>query len=106
MKISKGKGVINEIVFILENIHLGNHFFHALKMMRESLFISVITHQSGVWFNVTEREMKDLESLDSLLLSQALRTNSKTSQCMMLLVLRLEPIRHIIMERGFFIFTI
>ena len=96
MKLSKGKGVIKEMFFLLENIHIGQYFLHALKMMRESLFVSVITHQSEVWFNVTEKELKDLEFLDSLLLCQALPSNIKTSQCLMLLELGLEPIRYII----------
>ena len=99
MKVSKGKGVINDIIFILDNIYLGQFFFHALKLLRESLLLSVITHQSEVWFNVTEKDLKELESLDSLLLSQALRTNSKTSQCMMHLELGLEPIRYTIKKR-------
>ena len=99
VKLSKGKGVMKDIFFILENIHLGKYFFHALKMLRESLFVSVITHQSEVWFNVVEKELKDLETLDSSLLSQALRTNIKTSQCMILLELGLEPIRYIIKKK-------
>ena len=74
MKLAKGKGVMKDIFFILENIHLGKYFFHAMKMLRESLFVSVITHQSEVWFNVVEKERKDLETLDSMLLSQTLRT--------------------------------
>ena len=99
MKLSKGRGIISEILLILEKIYFGSHYFYALKMMRQSLLVSVITFQSEVWFNVTEKDLKDLESLDALLLSQALRTNAKTSHCMMLLELGIEPIRYQVMKK-------
>ena len=99
MKLSKGKGIISEILLILDKIYFGPHYFHALKMMRQSLLVSILTFQSEVWFNVMENDLKDLESLDSLLLSQALRTNSKTSHCMMLLELGMEPIRYHVMKK-------
>ena len=96
IKIAKGKGVISEIIYILNNIYLGAYFFKMLTLSRESLFISVITSQSEVWINVTEKELMQLEALDSLLLSRALLSSSKTSQCIMLLELGMKPIRYYI----------
>ena len=86
-------------IYILNNIYLCAYFFKTLKLLRESLFISVITSQSEVWINVTEKELKQLEALDSLLLSRALLSNSKTSQCVMLLELGMKPIRYYIMKK-------
>ena len=59
-KMKKGKGVINEIVMILENVYFGSNYFEALKIMRESLLISVVTTQSEVWINTTEKELQML----------------------------------------------
>ena len=98
-KIAKGKGVINEIIFILNNAHFGSYHFKAFKLMRESLFISVITNQSEVWVNTTEKDLTHLESLDANLISWALQSNSKTSKCIMLLELGLKPIRYYIMQK-------
>ena len=99
MKLSKGKGVINEIIFILNNIHLGSFYFQTLKLLREALMISVITNQSEIWINVTEKQLKQLEALDASLLSRALLSSSKRSQCIMLLELGMQPIRYFIMKK-------
>ena len=34
-KVAKGKGIVNEIILILKNIHFGSYYFQALKLMRE-----------------------------------------------------------------------
>ena len=98
-KIAKGKGVINEIIFILNNAHFGSYHFQAFMLMRDSLFISVITNQSEVWINTTEKDLTHLETLDANLISRALQSNSKTSKCIMLLELGLKPIRFYIMQK-------
>ena len=98
-KIAKGKGVIGEIIFILNNAHFGSYYFEALKLMRESLFISVITNQSEIWFNTTEKQLRQLESLDANLLSRAFESNSRTSYCVMLLEMGIKPIRHHIKQK-------
>ena len=67
--------------------------------MRESLFISVITNQSEVWVNTTEKDLTHLESLNANLICWALQSNSKTSKCIMLLELGLKPIRYYIMQK-------
>ena len=84
-KIARGTGIVHEILMILNNVYFGSNFFEALKLMRESLLISVITNQSEVWVSTTEKEMKSLESLDSILLSRALQSIKMTSLCVMLL---------------------
>ena len=49
-----------------------------------------------MWHNVTQRELKKLESLDAYLIRRAFQANSKTSICLMMLELNIIPIRFII----------
>ena len=84
---------------ILNNVYFGSNFFKALKLMRESLLISVITNQSEVWVSTTEKEMKSLESLDSILLSRALQSIKFTSLCVMMLKMGMTPMRIFVMKK-------
>ena len=95
-KIARGKGIVHEILMILNNVYFGSNFFEALKLMRESLLISVITNQSEVWVSTTEKKMK---SLESILLSRALQSIKTTSLCVMLLEMGMIPVRFFVMKK-------
>ena len=98
-KVGRGKGIVHEILILLNNIYFGSKHFEALKLMRESLLISVITSQSEVWINTTQKEMRMLESLDSMLLTRALNTRKNTSLCIMMLEMGIMPIRFHVMKK-------
>ena len=63
-KVSKGHGIVRDILTILEGIYFGNFYFEAAVIMRESLLISVLTHNTEVIHNLTEKEVKWLEAVD------------------------------------------
>ena len=67
-KIARGKGIVHEILMILNKVYFGSNLFKALMLMTEYLLISVITNQSEVWVSTTEKEMKSPESLDLIIL--------------------------------------
>ena len=98
-KINKGRAIVKDIIYILENSCFGHFYFDAFKLLRESLFISVILNQSEVWYNVTEKELKKLEAVDAYLHAKVLESNSKTSHCLMHLELGTIPLRYIMMKK-------
>ena len=83
-KLGKGQGIINDILCILQSIYFGSHYFEALVLLRESLLLIVITHDTEVMHNITKKEINKLESLDRQLLIKALETPAKTTTCIMM----------------------
>ena len=57
-RVSKGHAVIKDIVNILEGTHFGDHYFEAMKLLRESMFLSVVTKNLEVSFNLTNKYVK------------------------------------------------
>ena len=49
-RISKGIGIISQILNILENVTLGEHFFSTAILLRESLFLNSILTNSEIWY--------------------------------------------------------
>ena len=96
-RISKGQAIINDITQILEGIYFGEFHFEAFLMMRNSLFLSVITHNLEV-SNLPPKEIKSLESLDYQLIRRALSVNSKQSPIIMMLELGIVSVKYILMK--------
>ena len=99
LKIAKCQGIKNDINFILNNIYYGDHFFDIVKLLRNSMYLSVLIGNCEIWPNVTKNNIKCLESCDSKLLSQIMGVSNKGSYVLMLLEGGLLPIRHIIIMR-------
>ena len=66
-RISKGIGIISQIMNILESTSFGPHYFEIAMLLRESLLVNGVTTNAEVWHNITESEMSEFESLDKLL---------------------------------------
>ena len=79
-RLKKGQGIVRDIIQILEGLHLGPFFFQALKQLRDSMLISVITHNLEVSTNLTKSDIKALEDLDLSLMRKAMMLSSKSSQ--------------------------
>ena len=92
-RVSKGHAVIKNIVDILEETHFGDHYFEAMRLLRESMFLSVITNNLEVSFNLTNRDIKDLEVLDQQLIRRCTMTSSKSSRILTLLELGITSVR-------------
>ena len=76
---NKGQSVINDICHILEGTYFGSSYFEAMKLMRESMLLSVITNNLEVSFNLTTRDIKTLNNIDIQLLQQCLCHGGKSS---------------------------
>ena len=77
-KISKGLGIISQIMNILENVTLGEHFFTTAVLLRESMFLNGILTNVEVLYGLKKSEIEQLEELDKNLLRQILSTPIST----------------------------
>ena len=67
-RVSKGVGITNNIMSILEEICFGNYHFEVAVQLRNSLFISSLLCNSEAWYNITDEEMGKLEQANEALL--------------------------------------
>lgn len=96
---AKGRGILRDIVHILEGTFFGSSYFEALKLLRESMLMSVITHNLEVSFNLTARDLKILHDIDIQLLRGCLKVGSKSSHCLLLLELGLLSVEFLIKKK-------
>ena len=98
-KIAKCQGIKNDINFILNNIFYGDHFYDIMKLLRNSMFLSVLLGNCEVWPFVTKNDIKRLESCDRNFLANVMEVSTKGSYILMLLEGGLIPIRYLIISR-------
>ena len=66
---SKGLGLVTDIMDTLDNLKLGPFYFETAVMLRNAILINGMANNIEVWHNVTKSEVKELETVDRLLLS-------------------------------------
>ena len=98
-RISKGLGIISQIMNILESVTLGEHFFSTAVLLRESLFINGILTNCEIWYGLNKSEIHELESLDRNLLCKILNTPFSTPSESLYLELGIMDIGSIIKTR-------
>ena len=96
-KISKCIGKQNDILYILKNTYYGDHYFDIAKLLRNSMFVSVLIGNCEVWPRTNLSDIKRLESSDNCLMSKIMESSRKSSYVLMLLEGGLWPI-HVIMK--------
>ena len=57
----KGYGIIQQIVSILQEISFGKYYFKVAKILRDSLFLNSILINSEAWYNMTRKNIEELE---------------------------------------------
>ena len=77
-RLSKGIGIISQIMSILDKITIGKHFFETALILRESMFINSILVNAEIWYGMTSREIQKLCKLDQSLLRKILNTQIST----------------------------
>ena len=98
-KISKCIGKRNDILFILNNTYYGDQYFNIAKLLRNSMFLSVLTGNCEVWPRINLSDIKLLESADNTLMYKILESPSKSSYVLMLLEGGLWPVPVIVKSR-------
>ena len=69
-RVSKGMGLINEILYILENMALGPFYFSIAIMLRDSILINGMIYNIEAWSNLTKEDIEELSKIDRLYLSK------------------------------------
>ena len=95
----KGLGNIKQIMSILDGICYGKYQFEVAVIYRNSLLLSSLLANSEAWYNVSNRDLEELEAVDENLLRKILETPISTPKEMLYLELGCSPIRFIIKQR-------
>ena len=72
-RVSKGVGIIYQLMNLLETTSVGKHYFKIALLLRDSIFLNSIFINSEVWYGVTKSEIEQLESVDRTLLRRIFR---------------------------------
>ena len=63
-RVSKGRGLITQILCMVGKISLGKHYFKIAFLLRETIFLSSVLVNSEVWYKLTKCDIEELEALD------------------------------------------
>ena len=96
---SKGFGIVNEILAILDEIPLGRFKMEIGLKLRQAMFLNGILYNSEAWHSLTEKDIKMLETVDEHLLRSLVKGHAKTPIEFLYLEAGATPIRFIIASR-------
>ena len=98
-RVSKGIGIVSQIVDLLENTCFGPHYFKTAMLLRESMLVNGITTNVEVWHSVLESEIEELQNVDKLMFRRLLNVPKSTPIESFYLELGVIPIGVIIKAR-------
>ena len=91
-RVSKGLGIITQIINFLGVLSFGHNFIEIALMLRESMFINGILFNAEIWYGLTKAEIKEFEDLDKLLIRKILQAPISTPEEAFFLELGIMPI--------------
>ena len=74
----RGLVAVSQINDMLNDLCLGKFHFEAGNILRNSLLLSTLLSNSEAWYDITSKEVKELESVDEALLRKIFSAHSKT----------------------------
>ena len=95
----RGYAIVAEIIAILDDIPLGKYKIDIGLKLREAMLLNRILFNSEAWHNISDKEIKILESVDEHLLRSLVKGQSKTPLEFLYLEAGAMPIRFIISSR-------
>ena len=98
-RVSKGLGLVNQVMNMLDKVTFGSHYFTTAMLFRESIFLSGILTNAESWHGLSDAQIGQLESVDRLLLRQILKTPVSTPTEALFLELGILSIGTIIKSR-------
>ena len=98
-RIKRGFGSVNQICQLLDDLCLGSYHFECANIFRNSMLLSTLLSNSDAWYNVTSKEIAELESVDEMFLRKVLSAHSKTSLELLYLETGNIPIRFILISK-------
>ena len=96
---SKGIGVVNQIMCILNDIIFGPYHFEVAPILTKSLLLSSLLTNSEAWYGMSLAEIEQIEQVDEMLLRKILEAGKFFPKETLYLELGCTPIRLIIMQR-------
>ena len=77
-RVSKGIGIITQIMNLLDSISLGEFYIEIALLLRESMFINGVITNAEIWYSLSKEEIKELEDMDKSLLRRILKVPFST----------------------------
>ena len=71
-RVSKGIGIVSQIMKILDTISFGKCYYQIAFSLREAMFLNGILTNADIWYCVTKSDIEELELVDRLLLRRIL----------------------------------
>ena len=96
---ARGIGIVDKIINYLNDVFFGPYYFRAALLFRTSLLLNSILVNSESWYNITEADIQQLESVDNILHRRVLETPRSTPISIMHLELGTLPIRFVLIKR-------
>jgi hypothetical protein len=93
---NRGWGKVAQILGILGEVPLGQYRIEVGLLLRKAILTSALLYSAEAWSAVSEKEIKQLEQVDSALLKGLLESHSKTATCFYYLETGSLMLRHII----------
>ena len=98
-RVSKGVGLVTEIMNILKNVSFGHRYFEIALILREARLINGILTNAEVWYSLGSKDISDLEQIDRMFLKQVFCAANSVSNESLYLELGVIPIGIIIKAR-------
>ena len=98
-RVKRGFGAVTQTCQLIDDLCLGSFYFECANIFRNSLLLSTLLSNSDAWYNVTDKEITSLESVDEIMLRKVLFAHSKTPKELLYLETGNIPIRFILIAR-------
>ena len=98
-RVSKGYGIVTEILAILDEIPLGQYRLEMGLKLREAMFLNGVLFNSEAWHALTTEDIKPLERVDESLLRSLLQGHPKAPLEFLYLETGTISISHLISSR-------
>ena len=98
-RISRGIGISSQIMNLLRDICLGEHYIEIALLLRESMFVNSVLTNAEIWYLLRKEEIKQLEELDRTLLRKIMNVPFSTPGEAYFLELGILPLGVIIKAR-------
>ena len=96
---NKGNGAVQQIMQLLEELCLGKYYFEAACLLRNSLLLSSLLSNSESWYDLSEKDIQQLESIDEQLLRKIFSAPRSTPKELLYLESGSIPIKFILKSR-------
>ena len=98
-RISKGFGIISQIMNMIEKLSLGFFYFKIALLLRNLIFVNAILVNVEVWSPITKKDIEEFQKLDRILLRRIVNCPVSTPSHLIHLELGSCPLQFLIQAR-------